>query len=54
MAWQHRERRQREEREKLAAEQRRIFGGEKDEEDSHGLCSNMLQYFVGLDFIMGD
>lgn len=33
-------------------EQKRIFGGEIDEEDTDGLCSNMMGYFVGLDFIM--
>lgn len=52
LAWQTRERRQREEREKLLAEQTRIFGGEQGEDDADGLCSNMLEYFVGLDFIM--
>ncbi|KAL8838986.1 MAG: hypothetical protein Q9170_001916 [Blastenia crenularia] len=46
-----RERRQREERDRLLAEQRRIFGGEAGEDDEHGLCSNMLDYFAGLDFI---
>ncbi|KAL8678920.1 MAG: hypothetical protein Q9186_004777 [Xanthomendoza sp. 1 TL-2023] len=52
MAWQTRERRQREEREKLLADQRRIFGGEDGEDDEEGLCSNMMQYFVALDFLM--
>ncbi|KAL8733145.1 MAG: hypothetical protein Q9166_002337 [cf. Caloplaca sp. 2 TL-2023] len=52
MAWQSRERRQREEQEKLLTDQRRIFGGENGEEDEEGLCSNMLEYFAGLDFIM--
>lgn len=52
MAWQARERRQKEERDRLLTEQRRIFGGESGEEDDNGLCSNMMQYFVGLDFIM--
>ncbi|KAI4206024.1 MAG: hypothetical protein LQ346_001334 [Caloplaca aetnensis] len=51
-AWQTRERRQREEQEKLLAEQRRIFGGEPEERDEDGLCSNMMEYFIGLDFIM--
>ena len=54
MAWQARERRQRGEREKLLAAQRRIFGGETGEEDEHGLCSAMMDYFVGLEFIMAD
>ncbi|KAL8693426.1 MAG: hypothetical protein Q9218_001736 [Villophora microphyllina] len=52
MAWQTRERRQREERDRLLAEQRRIFGGESGEDDEDGLCSNMMEYFTGLDFIM--
>lgn len=52
VAWQNRERRQREEWERLAAEQQRIFGGEKGEGDEDGLCSNMMEYFVKLDFIM--
>lgn len=52
MAWQTRERRQREEQEKLLAEKQRIFGGEPEEGDEDGLCSNMMVYFVGLDFIM--
>lgn len=56
MAWQARERRQREEQANLEAEKRRIFGtpdnghstfsGEDDE-----LCTKMLEYFGGLDFI---
>ncbi|KAL8810744.1 MAG: hypothetical protein Q9223_000085 [Gallowayella weberi] len=52
VAWQTRERRQREERDKLLAEQRRIFGGETGEDDDEGLCSNMMEYFVGLDFLI--
>lgn len=52
IAWLAREAKQREEREKLLAEQKRIFGGENEEEDSDGLCSNMMEYFVGLDSIM--
>ncbi|KAL8761908.1 MAG: hypothetical protein Q9184_002012 [Pyrenodesmia sp. 2 TL-2023] len=52
VAWQIRERRQREEQEKLSAEQQRIFGGEPEERDEDGLCCNMMEYFVGLDFIM--
>ena len=50
--WRARERKQREEAEKLLAERKRIFGGENEEEDNDGLCSNMMEYFVGLDFIM--
>ncbi|KAL8872565.1 MAG: hypothetical protein Q9174_001823 [Haloplaca sp. 1 TL-2023] len=37
MAWQTRERRQKEERDSLMAEQRRIFGGESGEDDEEGL-----------------
>lgn len=52
IAWLVREANQREERKQLMVEQKRIFGGEIDEEDIDGLCSNMMGYFVGLDFIM--
>ena len=52
MAWQVRERRQKEERDNLMAERRRIFGGERGDDDDEGLCTNMMQYFTGLDFIM--
>lgn len=52
IAWQRHDRRQREEPERLLAEQRRIFGGEMEEGDEDGLCSNMMAYFIGLDFIM--
>ncbi|MCJ1329523.1 hypothetical protein MMC10_006203 [Thelotrema lepadinum] len=52
MAWQARERRQREEKASLEAEKKRIFG---DVDDGSGedeiLCEKMLEYFVGLDFI---
>ena len=52
VAWQVRERRQREEAEKLELEKRRIFGeaSEGGEEDE-GLCVKMMEYFGGLDFI---
>lgn len=52
-AWQVRERKQREERLKLRAEQTRIFGGEGDEGDEDGLCGKMMDFFGGLDFIEG-
>ncbi|KAL8991531.1 MAG: hypothetical protein Q9177_000068 [Variospora cf. flavescens] len=46
IAWQRHDRRQREEPERLLAEQRRIFGGEVEEGDEEGdedgLCSNMM------------
>jgi len=53
LAWQTRERRQREERLALEAEKRRIFG-ESDAEgegEDDGLCERMMEYFGGLDFI---
>ena len=50
LAWQVRERRQLEERDKLEAEQQRIFGGENGEGDEDGLCHKMLEYFGSLDF----
>jgi len=43
-AWQTREKRQREER-------KRIFGGESDENDEDDICSKMMEYFNGLDYI---
>lgn len=49
MAWQIRDKRQREEKEKIEAEQRRIFGGEAG--DDVELCYRMLEYFGGLDYI---
>ncbi|KAL9586529.1 MAG: hypothetical protein Q9212_000837 [Teloschistes hypoglaucus] len=52
MAWQTRQQRQQEEHEKLLREKRRIFGGESGEDDEDSLCSNMMEYFSGLDFIM--
>ena len=51
LAWQVRERRQVEEREKLEADRRRIFGGESGERDEYGLCESMMKYFGTLDFI---
>ncbi|KAI4155139.1 MAG: hypothetical protein LQ341_000236 [Variospora aurantia] len=44
IAWQRHDRRQREEPERLLAEQRRIFGGEMEEGDEDGLCSNMMAH----------
>lgn len=47
-----RDRRQKEEKEKLKAEQRRIFGGDsQDGEDAEFLCPQMMEYFVGLDYL---
>ncbi|MCJ1284870.1 hypothetical protein MMC26_004207 [Xylographa opegraphella] len=54
IAWQVRERRQREECEQLEAEKRRIFGWEiEGREDEERLCLKMMEYFGGLDFIEG-
>ncbi|KAL9639531.1 MAG: hypothetical protein Q9204_001049 [Flavoplaca sp. TL-2023a] len=41
--WRAWERKQREAAEKLLAERKRIFGGENEEEDDDGLCSNMME-----------
>ena len=52
LAWQSRERKQREEQAKLKAEQRRIFGGDsQDGEDEDVLCTVMMDYFIGLDYL---
>ena len=52
LAWQARERKQKDERERLRQEQRRIFGGDsQDGEDEDALCSNMMEYFGGLDYL---
>jgi hypothetical protein len=52
MAWQTRDRRQREEKSTFEAERNRIFGEfEGEGEDEEGLCVKMLDYFGGLDFI---
>jgi len=48
-AWQNRDKRQREEKDEIEAEQRRIFGGEVGDDVS--LCYRMLEYFGGLDYI---
>ena len=45
-----REKRQREERERLREEERRIFGGEDGDGDG-GLARKMLEFFGGLDFL---
>ncbi|MCJ1444358.1 MAG: hypothetical protein MMC23_004860 [Stictis urceolatum] len=53
MAWQTRERRQREESACLEAEKKRIFGEDDGSGEDEGLCVKMLEYFDGLDFIHG-
>ncbi|KAL2053226.1 hypothetical protein ABVK25_006551 [Lepraria finkii] len=55
LAWQARERKQKEERERLEEEQRRIFGGDGlDAADDEGLCGRMMDYFTGLDYLEGE
>ena len=55
LAWQARERKQKEERERLEKEQRRIFGGDGlDADDDEGLCGRMMDYFTGLDYLEGE
>ena len=29
----------------------RIFGGDENEKDDDGLCTKMMDYFTGLDYI---
>lgn len=55
LAWQSRERKQGEERERLLKEQKRIFGGDSQDGDGDddGLCTKMMDYFVGLDYLEG-
>ena len=54
IAWQNRDRKQREERERLKEEQRRIFGGDsQDGDDDEGLCGRMLDFFVAMDYLEG-
>lgn len=49
-----REKRQKEEKEKLEADQRWIFGGDsQDGDDAEFLCSHMMDYFAGLDYLEG-
>ena len=54
LAWQARERKQIEERERLKEEQKRIFGGDsQDGDDADGLCSKMMDFFVAMDYLGG-
>ena len=42
------------EKERLKQEQRRIFGGDsQDDEERDGLCGKMSEYFSGLDYLDG-
>ena len=52
IAWQAREKKQKEEHDRLEAERRRLFGGDsQDGDDADGLCTKMMDYFVGLDYL---
>ena len=51
IAWQNRDKKQKEERQRLKEDQKRIFGGESDEGDDEGLCVKMMEYFSGLDYV---
>ena len=52
MAWQARERKQKEEKERLIRERRRIFGGNsQDSEEADDLCVRMMDFFAGLDYL---
>ena len=53
LAWQARERKQKEERDRLIEEQQRIFGGDSEDGDDEGLCGRMMDYFVRLDYLEG-
>lgn len=54
VAWQARERKRREERDRLEEKQKWIFGGDsQDGDDDDGLCTKMMDYFVGLDYLEG-
>jgi hypothetical protein len=52
-AWQARDRKQREEIEKLEAEKIRLFGHASGDGGDEVLCLKMMEYFGGLDFIEG-
>jgi len=52
LAWQARERKQKEEWARFEEAQKRIFGGDsQDGDDDDGLCTQMMNYFVGLDYL---
>ena len=54
LAWQFREKRQRGEKHRLEAEKQRLFGGDShDGVDADFLCGQMMEYFVGLDYLEG-
>ncbi len=51
--WQARERKQKEECERLEEDRKRIFGGDGNDDEDDGLCSRMMDYFVRLDYLEG-
>ena len=52
LAWKRREERQKEEKQRLEMEKRRIFGGNsEDGEESDELCPRMLDYYTRLDYL---
>lgn len=51
LAWQVRERKQKEECERLREERKRIFGGDGHDGEDDGLCSSMMEYFQTLDYL---
>ena len=53
LAWQTRERKQKEECQRLREDRKRIFGGDSHDGEDDGLCSSMMDYFVRLDYLEG-
>ena len=52
LAWQTRDREQKDECQRLKDERKRIFGGDGNEGgEDDGLCSRMMDYFVRLDYL---
>lgn len=51
LAWQARDREQKDECQRLNEERKRIFGGDGNDGEDDGLCSRMMDYFVRLDFL---
>lgn len=51
LAWQAKERTQKEEYQKIREERKRIFGGDSNDGEDDALCSNMMDYFTTLDYL---
>ena len=51
LAWQARDREQKDECQRLKEERKRIFGGDGNDGEDDGLCSRMMDYFVRLDYL---